>query len=199
MDILLEKDTELTEEEKTLFGGFGKGARIRPPFRILNPGRIFIGEYVSIREEAYIHAYEDLTKLHKYVADEYKGDFDLDDYRYDSKIIIGRETHIGRNLFISCTNHVEIGANVTISERTFIGDNSHTYSHPNVPIIQQPNTAGDPIDIGFGSWIGVGTAILPGTTLGINNVVGANSIVQGVYPDRAVIGSGKAMLLYIDE
>jgi acetyltransferase-like isoleucine patch superfamily enzyme len=196
-DVLIEKDTPLTEEEKKLFGRFGEGAKIRPPFRILNPHRIFIGDFVSIREECYLHAYEDLSKNHAYVEERYKKDFSLADYRYDSRIVIDREVQIGRNFFISCTKLVEIGRNVTISERVFVGDNNHSFSHPDVPIMQQPNKVGRPISIGPGSWVGAGVSILGGTKLGRNNVVGTLSVVKGEFPDHAVIGPEPAKLLFV--
>jgi acetyltransferase-like isoleucine patch superfamily enzyme len=196
-DILIEKDTELTKEEKSLFFYFGVNSKIRPPFRILNPHRIFIGDNVSIREETYIHAYQDLSKLMKFINPKFQADFSIEQYLYDSKIIIGNETQIGRNLFISCTKYIEIENNVTISERIFIGDNNHSFTHPNVPIMQQPNKQGKPIKIGFGSWIGAGSSILGDTTLGKNTVVGTNSIVQGDFPDHAVIGNEKAKLLFV--
>jgi acetyltransferase-like isoleucine patch superfamily enzyme len=148
VDVLLEKNEELTDEEKQLFGSFGVGAKIRPPFRILNPHRIFIGDYVSIREECYLHAYEDLTKLYSFIEDQYKGDFDLAQYRYNSRIVIGSEVQVGRNFFISCTNSVEIGRNVTISERVFIGDNDHSFSHPDVPIMQRLVDRGRCVTVG---------------------------------------------------
>ena len=199
MDLLLEKTDPLTVEEKKLFGSFGAGAKIRPPFRILNPQRIFIGDNVSIREECYLHAYEDLTKLYDFIDERYKRDFDLSQYRYDSRIIIGREVHVGRNFFISCTNSVEIGRNVTISERVFIGDNNHTFSHPQVPIMQQPNKAGNPILVGQGSWIGAGASLLAGTRLGRNSVIGTLSVVKGEFPDYAVIGPEPAKLLFVKD
>lgn len=197
MDVLLEKTEPLTDDEKRLFGSFGVGAKIRPPFRILNPHRIFIGDYVSIREECYLHAYEDLTKLHAFIDDRYKGDFDLSQYRYDSKIVIGREVQVGRNFFISCTNLVEIGRNVTISERVFVGDNNHSFSHPEVPIMQQPNKVGTPIYIGAGSWVGAGASLLGGTRLGKNNVVGTLSVVKDEFGDHSVIGPEPAKLLFV--
>jgi acetyltransferase-like isoleucine patch superfamily enzyme len=199
MDLLLEKSEPLTEDEKKLFGSFGAGAKIRPPFRILNPHRIFIGENVSIREECYLHAYEDLTKLHAFIEDRYKGDFDLSQYKYDSRIEIGREVQVGRNFFISCTNSVEIGRNVTISERVFIADNNHSFSHPQVPIMQQPNKVGNPVVVGRGSWIGAGASLLAGTRLGRNSVVGTLSVVKGEFPDYAVIGPEPAKLLYVKQ
>ncbi len=199
VDVLLEKIEPLTDEEKKLFGRFGAGAKIRPPFRILNPHRIFIGDNVSIREECYLHAYEDLTRLHDFVDDVYKGDFDLAHYRYDSRIEIGREVQVGRNFFISCTKSVSIGRNVTISERVFIGDNNHSFSHPDVPIMQQPNKVGTPVFVGPGSWIGAGASLLSGTRLGKNSVVGTLSVVKGEFPDYAVLGPEPAKLLFVKE
>lgn len=195
-DVLLEKDEPLTTEEKKLFGNFGIGAKLRPPFRILNPHRIFVGDYVSIREHCYLHAYQDLTRLHAFIEDQYKKDFDLSQYRYDSRIEIDREVQIGRNFFISCTNSVTIERNVTISERVFIGDNNHSFSHPEVPIMQQPNKPGIPVVLGRGSWIGAGASLLGGTRLGKNSVVGTLSVVKEEFPDYAVIGPEPARLLY---
>ena len=198
-DVLLEKNSELTEEEKKLFKYFGEGAKIRPPFRILNPHRISIGDFVSIREDAYIHAYQDLTSLHKYIKPEYQDDFKLDQYRYDSEIIIERESQIGRNLFISSTKSVTIGSNVTISERVFIGDNNHSFSHPYVPIMQQPNKIGASVYIGEGSWVGAGSSITAGSKLGRNSVVATLTVVKGKFPDHGVIGTEPGKLLFIKD
>ncbi|MGZ3867333.1 MAG: acyltransferase [Bacteroidia bacterium] len=180
-----------------MFKYFGENAKIRPPYRILNPQRISIGDYVSIREEAYIHAYQDISGNFKYIEEKYKKDFNINDYLYNSEVEIEREVQIGRNLFLSCCNKVVIGRNTTISERIFIGDNNHSFNHPFVPIMQQPNKPGKPVIVGPGSWIGAGAVLLHSTTLGRNTVVGANSIVQGDFPDHAVVGPEKAKLLFV--
>lgn len=198
-DILIEKTEPLTTEEKKLFKYFGVNAKIRPPFRILNPDKISIGDNVSIREEAYIHCYKDLSGNYNFIDTKYKNDFKIEDYYYDANLIIDKEVQIGRNLFISCTNSITIENNVTISERIFIGDNNHSFNHKYVPIMQQPNKKGEPVLIGQGSWISAGSVILHGTKLGRNNVIAANSVVQGEFPDYAVVGNEKAKLLFIKE
>ena len=195
-DVLLEKETELTNEEKDLFRYFGEHAKIRPPFRILNPHRISIGDYTSIREGAYIQAFETLARNRTYIDPRYIDEFNEEDYTYDSEIIIGRECQINRFLLLTATNRVELGNHVGIGQCTFIGDNNHVFAHPYVPIIQQPNEFGRPVFIGNGTWIGINGAILSGTTLGRNTVVGANSVVQGNYPDHAVICMPKAQMLF---
>jgi acetyltransferase-like isoleucine patch superfamily enzyme len=195
-NILIEKETELTKEEKAMFAYFGEGAKIKPPFRILNPHRIKIGDKTSIREGAYLHAYQDLSELMNYINPKYKSDFDINDYFYDSEITVGNEVQIGRFMLISCTSSIIIEDNVVFSERVFIGDNNHSFSHPEVPIMQQPNRRGKPVLIGKGSWIGIGAALLAGTKLGKNNVVSSNSVVSDVFEDHSVIGMEKAKLLF---
>lgn len=196
-NVLLEKTTPLTNEDKALFGYFGVNAKILPPLRILNPHRVRIGDMTAIREGCHINAFVDLSFLIRYVAEEYRGDFDPASYQYDPHIEIGRENQIGRHFFVSCTNSIVLQDNVLVSERVFVGDNNHGFSHPQVPIMQQPNGRGQPIVIGKGSWIGVGAAILAGTHVGRNCVIGANSVCRGdTYPDHSVVGPPAATVLY---
>jgi acetyltransferase-like isoleucine patch superfamily enzyme len=194
---LLETVAPLTSADKARFAYFGVNAKILPPVRILNPQNVSIGDYTAIREGCHLNAFRDLSFLLEYVAPEYRHAFKREDYQYDSRISIDRECQIGRFAFMSCTALIHIQSHVVLSERVFIGDNNHSYSHPHVPIVQQPNTPGKPVTIGTGSWIGVGAALLSGVTLGRNTVVGANSVVHAaIYPDHAVIAPAAAVVLY---
>jgi acetyltransferase-like isoleucine patch superfamily enzyme len=196
-NVLLEKTTELSPDDKKLFRYFGEGAKIRPPFRILNPQRITIGDRTAIREGCHINAFIDLSFLMDYIDPAYRGDFQREQYVYAPEIAIGREVQIGRFAFMSCNRSIAIEDRVVLSERVFVGDNNHSISHPLVPIVQQPNAPGEPVVIGTGSWIGVGAAILAGTRLGRNSAVGANSVVRGgEFPSHAVIGPPPASLLF---
>jgi len=196
-NVLLEKSTPLTAEDKRLFAYFGEEAKILPPLRVLNPHRIVIGDRTAIREGCHLNAFIDLSFLMDYIDAEYRGAFSRDKYLYDPHIEIGREVQIGRFAFMSCTRSIVIERNVVLSERVFIGDNNHSFTHAEVPIVQQPNTPGEPVVIGQGSWIGVGAALLAGTRLGRNCVVGANSVCRGdQFPSHAVIGPEPAKLLF---
>jgi acetyltransferase-like isoleucine patch superfamily enzyme len=195
-NILLDKTTPLTSHEKAMFAYFGIDAKIKPPFRILNPHRIKIGDATSIQEHSHISAFEDLSFLQNYIEEKYQSDFKREDYTYDSFIEIGNENQIGRFFYATCTNKITFEDNVLIAERVFVGDNNHTSVHPDVPIMQQPNQKGEPVIIQYGSWIGVGASILKGTQIGKFSVVGANSVCKGIFPDYAVIGHEPAKLLY---
>jgi len=195
-NVLLEGSTPLTNEDKRQFAYFGEDAKILPPYRILNPHRITIGDRTAIREGSHINAFLDLSFLLDYVDSQYRHDFQRDDYIYEAQINIGRENQIGRFAFMSCNASITLENNVLVSERVFVGDNNHSFAHPHVPIMQQPNQAGRPIRIGTGSWLGVGAAILAGTTLGRNCVVGANSVCRGgVYPDNSVLAVDSAKII----
>jgi acetyltransferase-like isoleucine patch superfamily enzyme len=196
-NILIESAQPMTSAQKAMFAYFGEDAKILPPFRILNPQRISVGDFTAVREGCHWNAFADLSFLMKYIDAAYVRDFSAEQYRYDSVIDIARECQIGRFNFMSCTQSIMIEKNVVISERVYVGDNNHGFSHPHVPIMQQPNKAGDPILIGQGSWIGVGAALLPGAVLGRNTVVGANAVVRaGTYPDHAVIAPPAATVQF---
>ena len=196
-NVLLEKSTPLTNEDKKLFAYFGVDAKILPPYRILNPHRITIGDKTAIRESCHINAFIDLSFLMDYIEPQYRDAFAREQYLYDPHIDIAREVQIGRFAFMSCTRSITIERNVVLSERVFIGDNNHSFSHADVPIVQQPNKPGEPVVVGSGSWIGVGAAILAGTRLGRNCVVGANSVCRGEeFPSHAVIGPEPAKMLF---
>ena len=196
-NVLLEKATPLTSEDKKLFAYFGTEAKILPPYRILNPQRITIGDRTAIREWCHINAFIDLSFLMDYIDPAFRDSFAAEQYLYDPQLRIDREVQIGRFAFMSCTRSIVVERNVVLSERVFLGDNNHTFSHPDVPIVQQPNKPGDPVVVGEGSWIGVGAAILAGTRLGRNCVVGANSVCRGeAFPSHSVIGPEPAKLLY---
>jgi acetyltransferase-like isoleucine patch superfamily enzyme len=196
-NILLTGNSPLSAKQKKLFGYFGVGAKIKPPYRILNPHRISIGDRTSIQEGCHINAFQDLSFLMEYIDKKYKKEFKESDYLYDAYIEIGSACQIGRFFFASCTGRIKLHNHVLISERVFIGDNNHTYTHKQVPILQQPNSRGLAIEIKRGSWVGVGASLLKGTKLGENCVVGANSVVEGVFPSHAVIGQERAKLLFL--
>jgi len=79
VNVVIEKQTPLTADDKKLFAYFGVNAKILPPFRILNPQNIIIGDVTAIREGCSINAFADLSSLANYIDAKYRQDFDLSD------------------------------------------------------------------------------------------------------------------------
>ncbi len=109
-------------------------------------------------------------------------------------IRIGDRCNIGHGSHIVGHESIEIGDDVTTGPYVYVTDQNHTYEDPTRPItVQWPST--EPVRIGAGSWLGVGCVVLPGTELGRNVVVGANSVVRGRIPDHSVVAGVPATVV----
>lgn len=115
--------------------------------------------------------------------------------RYGGKITIGSGCGISGST-IYAMNEINIGNNVLIGGNCKIIDNDF---HP-LPISQRVNQKPEdikkrPINIGDGCFIGANSIILKGTTLGKNCVVGAGSVVSGIFPDNVIIAGNPARII----
>lgn len=103
----------------------------------------------------------------------------------DRVISIGDRCLIGKGSGIVGHLEIVIGDDVWTGHHVYITDQNHGYSDPDRPISQQvmPEQA---VSIGDGSWLGHGSVVLPGATIGRHVVIGANSVVTGDIPDYSV-------------
>ncbi len=108
--------------------------------------------------------------------------------RIGSGVVLGRGSHVIGHQSIEIEDDVYTGPYV------YITDQNHGYSDPQVPIGKQwPVNA--PVSIGAGSWLGTGSVVLPGATIGKNVVVAAGSVVRGNVPDHCVVGGVPARVI----
>jgi len=108
--------------------------------------------------------------------------------RIGDRCVIGRGTHIVAH------QRIDIGDDVFTGPYVYITDQNHGYADPEVPIGRQW-PANSPVSIGAGSWLGAGAIVLPGTRIGRNVVVGAGSVVRGVFGDHCVVAGVPARVI----
>lgn len=96
---------------------------------------------------------------------------------------------------------ITIGRNTDIGSGCKIIDNDFhplPYSQRN-PEEQLDKVKRKAITIGEGCFIGANSIILKGTTLGKNVVVGAGSVVSGIFPDNVIIAGNPAKVIKKNE
>jgi acetyltransferase-like isoleucine patch superfamily enzyme len=104
-------------------------------------------------------------------------------------VSIGDRCLIGKGSGIVGHFSITIGNDVWTGHHVYITDQNHGYEDVSVPISKQsqPERA---VIIGDGSWLGHGSIILPGVTIGEHVVIGANSVVTKNIPSFSVaVGS----------
>lgn len=98
---------------------------------------------------------------------------------------IGDRCLIGKGSGIVGHFCIEIGDDVWTGHHVYITDQNHGYEDVSRPISQQ-SQAERSVRIGNGSWLGHGSIVLPGVTIGEHVVIGANSVVTRDVPSRSV-------------
>lgn len=115
--------------------------------------------------------------------------------RYGGKISIGYGCGISGST-IYAMDEINIGNDVLIGGNCKIIDNDFHPLHSSKRINQKhTDIKKRPITIGDGCFIGANSIILKGTRLGKNCVVGAGSVVSGIFPDNVIIGGNPARII----
>jgi maltose O-acetyltransferase len=105
----------------------------------------------------------------------------------------GYNINLGENVFLNFNCVILDVARVDIGAGTQIGPGVQIYAadHPRDPVERRTGLEfGKPVAIGRNVWLGGGSIILPGTTIGDDAVVGAGSVVtRNVLVGATVMGN----------
>ena len=110
------------------------------------------------------------------------------------RIRIGEGTTIGNHFVISANNSIEIGRNCGIAYRVAILDHDHITGKDLNPVTSGI-TEGEPVVIGDDTFIGTGTVILRGVTVGRNCVISANSLSVRSVEEGCVVSGPPAKVV----
>ena len=161
------------------FGAFGPGSVIGfPPTAIMNEHYIHIGSGTMIGRSITLSA--GMVPGQRCLT--------------DPVVSIGDRCLIGHGSGIVGHLRIEVGDDVWTGHNVYITDQNHGYDDLTEPISRQVMPE-RPVAIGNGSWLGFGTVVLPGATIGEHVVIGANSVVTGEIPSYCVAAGAPARVL----
>lgn len=110
----------------------------------------------------------------------------IDDYAFlqltmpNPHLTIGSDVTIGRHNVIAVKGRTIIGDCTLLGPYCQINDQSHGMSRSDLIINQRAII--EPVTIGRDCWLGAGTRVLPGVTIGDGAIVGAGSVVTHDIP-----------------
>lgn len=160
------------------FGGIGIKSAIFKPILISHPKKIFIGDFVTIRDGARIEVIVSGPNSRPILS-------------------IGNNVNIEQNVHIICGSRVKIGNNVSITGGVAIVDVNHPYSDVNdeSKVGSRIQCDGNYVEIGDNVFIGYGSIIMPNVKIGRNSIIGAHSVVNIDVPEFSVVAGNPARIV----
>jgi len=110
------------------------------------------------------------------------------------ELSIGDGFFMNRNGSINCHYKIEIGKCCLVGENVHIYDHNHIFKDQNRAIASQ-GFKDRAVRIGDYCWIGTGTTILAGVTIGNNVVIGANCLIYHDVPDNTIVKNQQHLLM----
>jgi putative colanic acid biosynthesis acetyltransferase WcaF len=105
--------------------------------------------------------------------------------KFPWKLNIGDRTWVGEGVWIHNQDEVALGADVVISQESFLTTGSHAHR-------QDMALLTAPILIQDGTWVTSRCMILGGTDLGKSSLVTPMSVVRGTYPSNVILSGNPA-------
>ncbi|MBU4537852.1 MAG: acyltransferase [Weeksellaceae bacterium] len=152
------------------FGEFGMPSYLGKPIFLKGIRKVFIGKKVRIFPHLRMETQDGGT------------------------IHIKDDVVISQNVHITSAGNLEIGKSSLILANVFITNIDHDYAAIGEHVVKQQITMKE-TRIGENCFIGMGAAIMAGTILGKQCIVGANSVVRGTFPDYCVIVGAPAKIV----
>lgn len=119
-------------------------------------------------------------------------------HKYQPKIVIGANVHIGEYNHLTAIDSIIIKDNVLTGRRVTISDNNHgTFIKDELntnPSLRELSSKG-PVVIGENVWIGENVCILSGVKIGKGCIIAANAVVTKNFPDYCLLAGVPAKII----
>lgn len=108
---------------------------------------------------------------------------------------IGEGCFLNRETMIAAQEEITIGDHVMFANGCFVGDSSHRFDDPDLPVTWQGFVPEGPVSIGSNCWFGVHCVVTGGVTIGDRCVIGSNSVVTRDLPAGVVAAGAPARVI----
>lgn len=112
-----------------------------------------------------------------------------------ARVTLGDDVWLNRNVMIAAEARVSVGDHVMFANGCFVGDASHRFDDPDLPVTWQGFTTEGPVEIGSNCWFGVNCVVTTGVTIGDRCVIGANSVVTTDLPAGTIAAGAPAKVI----
>lgn len=174
---------------KLFFGGMfrvaGRGVIFGRGLVLRHPGKISIGERVSIDDDVMLDA-----------SGAGEEGISLGDGVIVSRscviqgktgpVMIGSRADIGCNCIFSSVSGIEIGPSTLIAGHCYIGGGRYRSDRLEIPMMDQGMYSEGPVILGEDVWLGAGVIVLDGVRIGKGSIVGAGSVVTREIPEYSI-------------
>lgn len=109
-------------------------------------------------------------------------------------IVHGDKVRIGRNAIVMPNSLMMASGTITIEDNVQVAAYVKLISNNHDPYDRMVLTC-RPVVLKRNCWIGAGSVILPGVTVGENSIVGAGSVVTKDVPDNTVVAGNPAKFI----
>jgi acetyltransferase-like isoleucine patch superfamily enzyme len=176
-----------------LLGACGRDVSFGAHVTLRHPRKIRLGDHVVVDDGCVLDA---------------KGAAN-DGIRIGNRVFLGRHTILtckdgdivledGVNVSFHCAvfsaSSVRIGGETLLAAYCYVVGGGHDFDRTDVPVIRQGRPSKG-IDVGHGVWLGAGSVILDGVTIGHDAIVGALAVVSQDVPPFAVAAGAPARVV----
>lgn len=104
----------------------------------------------------------------------------------DNQLSIGDNTWIGHDCMIICSAPIQIGKNVNIAPRCYIGTGTHEIDTAGNSVAGKGISL--PVTISDGCWICAGSIVLPGVSVGEKSICASGAVVNRDVEENELVG-----------
>lgn len=160
------------------FAGFGPGSVIEgPQLRLVGEHAMRFGTNVTLLKYACLEAYAEPGRV---------------------VLEVGDDCYLSHNIRMVALNGIHVGDATAMGQYVTVTDTIHDYKRQGDGVSwQAPLKEGRPLRIGSRVWIGVGTVVVGGITIGDGAIIGPNSVISRDVPADAMVQGNPAHVVKV--